>query len=124
MLLVVSIGLPAAALDQGSVLPVQPLLVLSLLFALPISARLADRSVTARGWAWAVVPTAAVTVVVTVGNSQAGHATASLRTWAAVAAVLVPVRGSTPPRRGSDSPRPGPRDCRRYPIAVLPTALP
>lgn len=116
---VVSIGLQAAALNQGSVLLVQALLVLSLLFALPISARSAGRSVTAREWAWAVVLTPAVTVVVTVGNPQAGHATASLRTWATVAAVLAPVlaaRGSTPARRGtgsrrgSDSPQPSPRD--------------
>lgn len=121
---VVSIGLQAAELNQGSVLLVQALLVLSLLFALPISARSAGRSVTAREWAWAVVLTAAVTVVVTVGNPQAGHATASLRTWATVAAVLAPVlaaRGSTPARRGtgsrrgSDSPRPSPRD-----LPVLP----
>ncbi len=91
LMLVVSIVLQAAALDQGSVLLVQALLVLSLLFALPISARLANRAVTAREWAWAVVLTAAVTVIVTVGNPQAGHSTASLRTWAAVAAVLAPL---------------------------------
>ncbi len=91
LILVVSIALQAAALDQGSVLLVQALLVLSLLFALPISARLADRAVTAREWAWAVVLTAAVTVIVTVGNPQAGHSTASLRTWATVLMVLAPL---------------------------------
>ncbi|GAA4533208.1 DMT family transporter [Mycobacterium paraffinicum] len=91
LMLVVSIVLQAAALGQGSVLLVQALLVLSLLFALPISARLANRTVTAREWAWAVVLTAAVTVIVTVGNPQAGRSTASLRTWAIVAAVLVPL---------------------------------
>ncbi|OBG97127.1 hypothetical protein A5697_19600 [Mycobacterium sp. E3251] len=91
LMLVVSIVLQAAALDQGSVLLVQALLVLSLLFALPISARLADRAVTVREWTWAVVLTAAVTVIVTVGNPQAGRSTASLRTWAVVAAVLVPL---------------------------------
>ncbi|OBG63481.1 MULTISPECIES: DMT family transporter [unclassified Mycobacterium] len=91
VLLVVSIVLQAAALDQGSVLLVQALLVLSLLFALPISARLADRAVTAREWAWAVVLTAAVTVIVTVGNPRAGHSTAPLRTWAIVAGVLAPL---------------------------------
>ncbi|OCB21850.1 hypothetical protein A5675_00915 [Mycobacterium malmoense] len=91
LMLVVSIVLQAAALDQGSVLLVQALLVLSLLFALPISARLARRAVTAREWAWAVVLTAAVTVIVTVGNPQAGRSTAPLRTWAIVAAVLAPL---------------------------------
>ena len=57
-LLVVSIALQAEALDQGSVLLVQALLVLSLLFALPISAQLAHRRVSAREWTWAAVLTA------------------------------------------------------------------
>ncbi|MCV7090144.1 DMT family transporter [Mycobacterium interjectum] len=91
LLLVVSIALQAAALDQGSVLLVQALLVLSLLFALPISARLSNRSVTVREWIWAVLLTAAVTVIVTVGNPQAGRAGASLHTWAAVLLVLAPL---------------------------------
>jgi drug/metabolite transporter (DMT)-like permease len=91
ILIVASIGLQAAALDQGSVLLVQALLVLSLLFALPISARLSNRTVTGREWIWAVVLTAAVTVIVTVGNPQAGHSRPSLETWAAVAAVLGPL---------------------------------
>jgi drug/metabolite transporter (DMT)-like permease len=91
VILVVSIVLQAAALDQGSVLLVQALLVLSLLFALPISARLTRRTVTGREWIWATLLTAAVTVIVTVGNPEAGHATASLRTWAMVVAVLGPL---------------------------------
>ncbi len=91
LLLLVSVALQAAALDKGSVLLVQALLVLSLLFALPFSAWLAHRKVTGREWLWAVLLTAAVTVIVTVGNPRTGHANASLRTWAAVAAVLVPL---------------------------------
>ncbi|PQM44287.1 hypothetical protein C1Y40_05555 [Mycobacterium talmoniae] len=91
LMLVVSIALQAAALGQGSVLLVQALLVLSLLFALPISAKLAHRRVTGREWVWAVVLTAAVIVIVTVGNPQAGQARASLQTWAVVAAVLGPL---------------------------------
>ena len=91
LLLVASIALQAAALDLGSVLLVQALLVLSLLFALPISARLANRAVTGREWIWAVVLTAAVIVIVTVGNPQAGRSTASLKTWALVVAVLGPL---------------------------------
>jgi drug/metabolite transporter (DMT)-like permease len=91
LMLVVSIALQAAALDQGSVLLVQALLVLSLLFALPVSARLAHRRVTGREWFWAAVLTAAVVVIVTVGNPQAGLSRASLQTWAAVAAVLGPL---------------------------------
>jgi drug/metabolite transporter (DMT)-like permease len=91
LILIGSIVLQAAALDRGSVLLVQALLVLSLLFALPISARLAQRSVARREWIWAIVLTAAVTVIVTVGNPQAGHSNASLQTWAYVAAVLGPL---------------------------------
>ena len=54
LLLLVSIALQAAALDRGSVLLVQALLVLSLLFALPISARLVAPSRDAgREWVWA-----------------------------------------------------------------------
>jgi drug/metabolite transporter (DMT)-like permease len=91
LILVVSIVLQAAALGHGSVLLVQALLVLSLLFALPISARLARRAVTLREWIWAVVLTAAVVVIVTVGNPQPGHSRASLEIWASVAAVLGPL---------------------------------
>jgi drug/metabolite transporter (DMT)-like permease len=91
LILIGSIALQAVALDRGSVLLVQALLVLSLLFALPISARLAQRPVTGREWIWAIVLTAAVSVIVTVGNPQAGHSNASLQTWAVVAAMLGPL---------------------------------
>jgi drug/metabolite transporter (DMT)-like permease len=91
LILLVSIALQAAALNRGSVLLVQALLVLSLLFAIPFSAKLEQRSVTSREWIWAIVLTAAVTVIVTVGNPQAGRSNASLQTWAAVVAVLGPL---------------------------------
>ncbi|HEX7321460.1 MAG TPA: DMT family transporter [Mycobacterium sp.] len=91
VVLLVSIVLQAEALDQGSVLLVQVLLVLSLLFALPISATLSQGEVTARQWVWAVVLTAAVGVIVTVGDPQAGQSRASLHTWLAVVAVLGPL---------------------------------
>ncbi|MBS9534673.1 DMT family transporter [Mycobacterium sp. M1] len=90
-LLLVSIALQAEALDQGSVLLVQALLVLSLLFALPISARMVPRRVTGFEWSWAAVLTAAVIVIVTVGNPQAGQARGTAETWALVAGVLVPL---------------------------------
>ncbi|BBZ44899.1 DMT family transporter [Mycobacterium parmense] len=91
LLLIVSIGLQVAALAQGSVLLVQALLVLSLLFALPISARLAHRAVTGREWFWGLLLTAAVTVIVTVGNPRAGQSDPSLRTWAVVLAIAAPL---------------------------------
>lgn len=87
----VGFGLQAAALGFGSVLLVQAVLVTSLLFALPINARLSHRRVTRFQWTWAALLAAAVVVIVTVGNPTAGHSHASLKTWAAVVAVLGPV---------------------------------
>lgn len=83
-------GLQAAALGLGSVLLVQALLVTSLLFALPINARLTGRRVTRWEWLWAALLAGAVAVIVTVGNPTAGQARASWETWMVVLAVLVP----------------------------------
>ena len=86
----VGFGLQAAALGLGSVLLVQALLVTSLLFALPINARLTRRRVTRWEWLWAALLAGAVAVIVTVGNPTAGQARASWETWAMVIAVLGP----------------------------------
>lgn len=83
-------GLQAAALGLGSVLLVQALLVTSLLFALPINARLSHRRVTRWQWMWAVLLAASVAVIVTVGNPTAGQSRASWETWTAVVVVLGP----------------------------------
>jgi len=83
-------GLQAAALGLGSVLLVQALLVTSLLFALPINARLTHRRVSRWEWTWAALLATAVAVIVTVGNPTAGHSRASFETWTAVIAVLGP----------------------------------
>jgi drug/metabolite transporter (DMT)-like permease len=83
-------GLQAAALGLGSVVLVQALSVTSLLFALLISAKANHRGITRRQGIWAVLLAAAVTVVVTVGNPQAGTPRGSLHTWTIVAAVMVP----------------------------------
>jgi drug/metabolite transporter (DMT)-like permease len=83
-------GLQAAALGLGSVLLVQALLVSALLFALPISARLAHRGVTRWEWLWAVMLAGSVALIVTVGNPQAGQSRASFETWTVVVAVLGP----------------------------------
>ncbi|MCV7089603.1 DMT family transporter [Mycobacterium interjectum] len=91
LLLMASIALQAAALQRGSVLLVQALLMLSLLFALPINARVWHRTVTGGEWIWAGLLTAAVIVIVVVGNPQAGRSGASVGTWLAVAVVLAPL---------------------------------
>ncbi|WP_029117222.1 DMT family transporter [Mycobacterium sp. URHB0044] len=54
----------ALALIKGSLILVQPLLVSALLFALPMSARLAGRRVTRGEWLWAGVLTASLAVFV------------------------------------------------------------
>lgn len=84
-------ALQAAALGLGSVLLVQALLVTSLLFALPISARLAHRRVTRWELLWAALLAGSVVVIVTVGNPTAGQSRASLETWLGVVAVLGPL---------------------------------
>ena len=83
-------GLQAAALGLGSVLMVQALLVTSLLFALPLSARTSGRQVTGRQWMWAGLLAAAIAVIVTVGNPTTGHSRGALEVWSVVIAVLVP----------------------------------
>ncbi|GAT09828.1 DMT family transporter [Mycolicibacterium novocastrense] len=82
--------LQAAALGVGSVLLVQAILVTSLLFALPIHARLAHQRVTPWQWTWAALLAVSVAVIVTVGNPTEGDSRASWETWTAVLVVLVP----------------------------------
>ncbi|WP_167103271.1 DMT family transporter [Mycobacterium sp. DL592] len=81
----------AAALGFGSVLLVQALMVTSLLFALPISARYAGRRVTRVQWIWAVLLAGAVAVIVTVGNPTEGQSRAGWELWVWVIATLGPV---------------------------------
>jgi drug/metabolite transporter (DMT)-like permease len=84
-------SLQAAALALGSVMLVTALQVTSLLFALPIYARLAHHRVTRSEWTWAVLLAAALAVLVTVGHPSAGNDRVSLQTWVAVAVVLGPI---------------------------------
>jgi drug/metabolite transporter (DMT)-like permease len=83
-------GLQAAALGLGSVVLVQALSVTSLLFAMVISATVNHRRITRWQGIWAALLVAAVAVVVTVGNPQAGNPRGSLQTWGIVAAVMGP----------------------------------
>jgi drug/metabolite transporter (DMT)-like permease len=77
----------ALALANGSLLLVQPILVSALLFALPMSARLAHRRVTRAEWAWALLLTAALAVFVVLAKPTPGDYEASLKT-SAVGAVV------------------------------------
>jgi drug/metabolite transporter (DMT)-like permease len=65
-------GFQAVALAYGSLLLVAPLLVSALLFALPLSARLARRRVSRAEWVWAVVLTVALGVFVSLARTKAG----------------------------------------------------
>ncbi|HEX7322220.1 MAG TPA: DMT family transporter [Mycobacterium sp.] len=88
---VAGVALQSAALALGSVLLVEVLLVTSLLFALPLSARVDHRRVSSSTWLWAGLLAGAQAIVIVVGHPTAGLSHASLRTWAAVVAVLGPV---------------------------------
>ncbi|GAB2922134.1 DMT family transporter [Rhodococcus aerolatus] len=108
----------ALALGRGSLLLVQPVLVSSLLVALPLSARLSHRRVTRTEWTWAVLLTAAIAVFVVVGDPRPGHQRPTGPAWAAVAAAAtVVVVGCV---LGARRARPG-RD--RAVLLAVPTAV-
>jgi drug/metabolite transporter (DMT)-like permease len=69
---VVGYGFYAVALAYGSLLLVAPLLVSALLFALPLSAWLADRKVTPTEWGWALLLTLALGVFVALARTAPG----------------------------------------------------
>lgn len=65
-------GFQAVALAYGSLLLVAPLMVSALLFALPLSARLAHRRVSRAEWGWALVLTVALAVFVALARTKPG----------------------------------------------------
>jgi hypothetical protein len=71
----------AAALGVGSLLLVQPLLVTTLLFALPLSARWAGRRLGRSDWVWSGVLAVALAVFLLIGQPTAGVERAPLRDW-------------------------------------------
>ena len=79
----------AVALAHGSLLLVQPLLVSSLLFALPMSARASHQRITWTQWRWAIVLTAALTAIVIIGRSHEGDYHPPLPPWALALVVTV-----------------------------------
>jgi drug/metabolite transporter (DMT)-like permease len=83
-------GFQALALIKGSLILVQPLLVSALLFALPLSARLAGRRVTRGEWLWAGVLTTGLAVFVLLARPGRSEHTASL-TVATVVTVVCAV---------------------------------
>ncbi|MCZ9309922.1 DMT family transporter [Corynebacterium uberis] len=80
-------GLQVIALAFGTLLVVQPILVLSLMFTLPLSAYADGRRISRIEMRWAGLLTAAVAVLVVVGQPQAGNPHPPLERW--VPALLV-----------------------------------
>jgi hypothetical protein len=80
----------ALALAHGSLLLVQPLLM-SLLFALPMSARLCRHRIGWADWGWATLLTAALTAFVLVGQPHEGHNRPALPAWTLALMITVPV---------------------------------
>lgn len=81
----------ALALDNGSLIVVAPLLVSALLFALPLSARLAQRRVTRRAWLWALLLTVSLAVFIFLAHPRANEQVAPAPTVAVVVAVCTVV---------------------------------
>jgi hypothetical protein len=80
----------AQALDDGSVLLVMSLQVTTLLFALPMYARLTNHSITRREWLWALLLAVALAIMIAVGDPTGGLQRAPLHTWVVVAIVIGP----------------------------------
>jgi hypothetical protein len=79
----------AAALGVGSLLLVQPLLVTTVLFALPLEARLTGRRIGRPEIRWAVVLVAALALFVVVGEPTAGVDQAPFGVWLPSLGVLL-----------------------------------
>lgn len=74
-------GLQFLALERGSLVVVQPLLVSGLLFALPFSALLRHTRVRAREWRGALAVVAGLAIFLSSANPAAGSANASATAW-------------------------------------------
>ncbi|ODU03604.1 MAG: hypothetical protein ABS81_13660 [Pseudonocardia sp. SCN 72-86] len=77
-----------AALAFGSLLLVQPLIVTSLLFALPLGARFAGRVLRRSDLGWAALLTVALAAFVVVGRPNEGRSTPPIGHWIPTVAVL------------------------------------
>lgn len=74
-------GLQIVALAFGSLLVVQPILVLSLMFTLPLAARYQGRKLTVSELTWSTLLTIAVATLVLLGKPTAGNPLPSIYRW-------------------------------------------
>lgn len=83
------------ALSWGSLVVIQPLLVVGLLFALPMRARLSACRFGRWDWSGALLTTAGLAIFLTVSHPAPGHSNVDLITWllllGAAAAVVLPL---------------------------------
>lgn len=91
----VGYGLQVAALAFGTLLIVQPILVLSLMFTLPLAAYYAHRRMHGDEIFWAFALTIAVAVLVVLGRPTAGNPLPELPRWLPALAVGVVIIGAT-----------------------------
>jgi drug/metabolite transporter (DMT)-like permease len=82
------------ALRRGSLALVEPLLVLSLVFALPVAARLEHRSISGSEVWSAVVAVAGLSLFLEVARPALGHPTASGQAWLVLSAVIAALCGA------------------------------
>ena len=80
-----------AALAIGSLLVVQPLLVTTLIFALPLAAWGNKRKLTRSEWIWAGVLVASLIIFMVLGNPKGGISEPSGRAWLIPIAIMVPI---------------------------------
>lgn len=87
-------GLQIVALNFGTLLIVQPILVLSLMFTLPLSARMDGRRISKAETTWAFLLTVAVAVLVVLGRPTSGDPHPPLKIWLLVLGIGVVMIGA------------------------------
>src|ERR1700728_657388 len=94
------------ALRRGSLALVEPLLMLSLVFALPISAWLDHQRISASAWAATGATAAGLALFLQTANPGLGHPNASARAWTILTVVIVALcTAAVVARRGTSSRR-------------------
>lgn len=88
---IVGFGVQAWALAVGSLLLVQPLLVTTLLFALPLSAWTQKRLLTTAEWMWSAALIMSLIVFVLLGQPTAGTSDPSFRSWILPLMIITPI---------------------------------
>lgn len=87
----VAYGLQIIALSFGTLLVVQPVLVLSLMFTIPLAARTVQRPVSRSQWLWAGILSASVAVFILLGRPLPGDPHPPAWRWVVGGAVVTAV---------------------------------